>query len=106
MLESIQAMFAWAQAHPETTAFVVLGLLGLLNIAWAQLPKPASPGMQKAWVFIHDALQLVVTHSSQPGTFTLPSVVRLFVKAPDPFGEIKDEKPNGVDPPGPPATVG
>lgn len=104
MLESIQALFAWLQAHPETTAAGVLGILALLNIAWAQLPKPASPGMQKAWVFIHDALQLVVTHNSQPGTFTLPSIVRLFVKSQDPFGELKGE--DKVDPPGPPATVG
>jgi hypothetical protein len=105
-MSELQTIIAWLQAHPTETLTLLMAAWGLLNALWAQLPKPASPVLQKVWTLIHDVLLLVTTHSTQPGTLTWPSVLRIFLGGPDPFGEVKAGEKPPQDPPLPPATVG
>jgi len=99
--------YAWLAAHPQQAIEGLLLFWGLANVVWSQWPKPHSPFAQKVWAGLHDALLLVSTHATQPGTFTLPGILRIFVQGPDPFGAFAKapSKPED-DPPLPPATVG
>ena len=103
----LSAAHTWISLHPTQTLEILLVMWGLANIVWAQWPKPHSAQAQKFWTGIHDALLLVATHASAKGTFTWPSIIRLFTQGPDPFGALTPpaEKPP-QDPPIPPATVG
>lgn len=109
---SFESVYVWLQAHPDFALQAVVIAWGLLNVVWAQLPKPQSEKWQKVWVWTHHLLQLIVTHASDKGTFTWPSLVRLLmVDAGSPFGEADRPKTDadssdGDHPGGPPAFAG
>jgi hypothetical protein len=105
-IDFLYTAYAYLAAHPQQTVEGLLVFWGLANIVWAHWPKPVSPAAQKVWAGLHDALLLISTHASQPGTFTLPGIARIFVKSQDPFGEFTKTEDKPQDPPLPPATVG
>ncbi len=87
-LATLASVLAWAQAHPGTVIEYLLALWAIVNVVWSQWPRPKSAKAERIWGVIHSLLQLVVTHSTAPGTFTLPWLVRLLVSAPDPLAQL------------------
>lgn len=87
-IATIQSAIAWAQAHPGTVIEYLLAMWAIANVVWSQWPRPKSAKAERIWGVIHSLLQLVVTHSTAPGTFTLPWLVRLLVSAPDPLAQL------------------
>jgi len=71
----LHLIWQYVAANPWT---VFLTFYALVNIVWAQSPKPTSPVAIRIWATIHFVLQLIVTHKDEPGTFTWPGVLRIF----------------------------
>ena len=98
MIAYFARIFAWVAAHPFETVQGVLLVWGVLNVLWAQLPKPTSPFGIAVWKWTHTIFLLVSTHASAGGTFTWPSLIRAVMAgllnqpAPDPFGPTTEVK--------------
>lgn len=58
---------------------VLLAVWGVAQLIWAQWPKPHSEKASKIFNAIHSVFLMIVTHSSAPGTFTWPAVVRWII---------------------------
>ena len=72
------AIWAWISAHPLEVAVIAWAIF---NVAWAQLPQPNNPTMARIWNGLHAALLLVVTPAVSKGTFKLPWLLDVIVKA-------------------------
>ncbi len=81
VLLQLSALLTWCQAHPTESLETALLVWSVLNVLWAQLPRPKNPTAQRLWDGIHSVLQLAVTHSSEPGTFRLPWFLRLILRS-------------------------
>ena len=91
MMETAKVVFGWIQDHPEAFVQLLVLVWAVLNVIWAQWPKPHSLPGQRVWKVIHGVFGLVATHATTRGTFTWPSLLRALVvgvlklPAPDPF---------------------
>ena len=71
----------WIAKNPRDFLEYFLLFYTLGNILWAQLPAPKSDRGKKVWLFFHSFFQFVVTHKSDRGTFTWPSIIYLTLRA-------------------------
>ena len=98
------AVWSWISAHPLEVAAIVWIVF---NVAWAQLPQPKNPVLAKLWNGLHAALQLIVTPAAAKGTFKLPWLLDVIVKAllnapattkdPPAAASCDDKKPTAKD---------
>ena len=90
-MNTITSAWNWVLDNPGESLQVLLILWGVVNVIWAQIPKPKDPRAQRVWMLIHHVLLLAVTSSRSPGTFTWPSVMRAIggelLSSPDPFAD-------------------
>ncbi|MFA4971400.1 MAG: hypothetical protein WC683_02220 [bacterium] len=94
------AIWAWISAHPLEVAVIAWAIF---NVAWAQLPQPKNHTMARVWNGLHAALLLVVTPAMSKGTFKLPWLLDVIVKAllsaqkASPAAPLSDDKPTAKD---------
>ncbi len=62
----------WVQANPWLTMFFAYTLV---NVLYAQLPRPKDERLAWAWDKLHWALGLIVTHKTEIGTFQWPKLI-------------------------------
>lgn len=88
-MQSLLLAFEWIKANPWETIQWIIFVWSILNIVWAQWPRPKSPKAEVIWKFVHHVFQLIVTAAQAKGTFTWPLLARVLLRgmltAPDPF---------------------
>ena len=104
----LATIFAWIKANP---VMCVLVAALVLNVLFAQLPKPTTERGLKIWNFFRTIGLVFSTHSTEPGTFTWPMVLKWILDAIVPIPEPKKPRISvpKVDPdqtidPSPPTT--
>jgi len=70
-------VWQWVLANPWMTACIIYAVL---NLAYAQLPKPKNPTLASIWEKVHWFLGLIVTHKDEIGTFSAPRILLWLVK--------------------------
>jgi hypothetical protein len=69
----------------------------VLNLLWAQVPRPEDERLEKIWRLIHHVFGLIVTHATTKGTFTWPFFLFYLAKnlnlpTKNPFEDEKESK--------------
>jgi len=72
---------AWILANPRNFLEYFLLFYAIGNVVWAQMPMPTTERGKKIWLFFHSFFQFIVTHKSDRGTFTWPSLIYLTLRA-------------------------
>jgi hypothetical protein len=81
----------WLAAHRQDAVDVVIFVWLGANLLWAEWPMPKSARARRIWRLVHSVLQLVVTHRSEPGTFTLPWLARIALE----YDNQHEKRPDG-----------
>ena len=81
---------AWVMAHPVQAG---LFFLMFMNVLMAQIPKPKSAFGLTVYNLANRVLLIVSTHKDEPGTFTLPWLIKIFLEPQKPATATNDPAP-------------
>jgi hypothetical protein len=80
----------WVSSHPVEAGLL---FLAFMNVVMAQIPKPKISFGLTVYNLISRTLLIVSTHKDEPGTFTWPWLIKIFLEQPKPATTTNDPAP-------------
>lgn len=99
LLHACLPLWVWVKANPWTTFFA---FYAVLNVLYAQLPKPKNPKLLRIWELSHWMFQVVLTNAKDAGTLTWPGLLRSVLRALAGVSNQDFDRPEAATNPGTP----